>query len=202
MDNLTEKQERVLHYIEQEVERCNYPPSVREIGRALGISSTATVHAYLDILEQKGYISREASRPRAIRLLRISEGNGGKSCIYVPLVGRVTAGKPVLAEENLEGYFPLPRSFAAAGKCFALMVKGDSMRDAGIFDGDYVVVRQQQNAENGEIAAVLLGEEATVKRLFVEKDRYRLQPENPAFAPIYSRDISVLGKVIGLFRHF
>ncbi len=201
MEPLTEKQKRILKFIEEEVDRCNYPPSVREIGKALGISSTATVHSYLDILEQKGYISRMATKPRAIRILKKSgEEQWPQKDAFAPLVGRITAGKPILAEENREGYFPIPDSIANGDGCFVLRVSGESMSGAGIHDGDFVIIRRQSTAENGEIVAVLLGDEATVKRFFWEKDTYRLQPENEAFEPTYTREAEILGKVVGLFR--
>ncbi len=200
MEPLTEKQERVLKFIEREVERCNYPPSVREIGKALGISSTATVHSYLDILESKGYISRMAAKPRAIRLLRETGNNPEKMFSFAPLVGKVTAGRPILAEENREGFFPVPPAISRGEGCFVLKISGESMSGAGIHDGDFVIVRQQSSADNGEIVAVLLGEEATVKRFFKEKDFFRLQPENNAFEPILTENAEILGKVIGLFR--
>jgi repressor LexA len=200
LERLTEKQKRVLEYIEQEVANCNYPPSVREIGKALGISSTATVHGYLDILEDKGYIDRQASKPRAIKLLRTPEGNPELKCSFAPLVGRITAGIPVLAEENLEGYFPIPEHLSADNDCFVLQISGTSMIGAGINDGDYVYVRQQSTVDNGEIAAILIEDEATVKRFYRENDSYRLQPENSAYEPIIVNQAEVLGKVIGLFR--
>jgi len=200
LERLTEKQKRVLKFIEQEVARCNYPPSVREIGKALGISSTATVHGYLDILEEKGYISRMATKPRAIKILRDPEGNPELKCSFAPMIGRITAGSPVLAEENLEGYFPVPEQLTAVEDCFVLQISGMSMVGAGISDGDYVYIRQQNTAENGEIVAVLLEDEATVKRIYREGGRYRLQPENDAYEPIIVNKVDVLGKVIGLFR--
>ncbi|MDW7739456.1 MAG: transcriptional repressor LexA [Bacillota bacterium] len=200
MEPLTEKQKRVLNFIEREVERCNYPPSVREICKALGISSTATVHSYLDILENKGYISRMATKPRAIKLLNKMDDEDGRDCVFVPLIGRITAGQPILAEENREGYFPVPEAISNGNSCFALRVAGDSMKNAGIFDGDYVIIKQQSTAENGDIIAALLGDEATVKRFYREKDYIRLQPENDAYAPIMSRDVKIIGKVVGLFR--
>lgn len=200
MERLTEKQKRVLKFIEQEVARCNYPPSVREIGKALGISSTATVHGYLDILEEKGYILRMATKPRAIKILRDPEGYPELKCSFAPMIGRITAGSPVLAEENLEGYFPVPEQLTAVEDCFVLQISGMSMVGAGISDGDYVYIRQQNTAENGEIVAVLLEDEATVKRIYREGGRYRLQPENDAYEPIIVNKVDVLGKVIGLFR--
>jgi len=193
-----------MEFIEQEVRRWNYPPSVREICKALNISSTATVHGHLDTLESKGYISRMATKPRAIKLIKSADGeviaDPEESCIFAPLVGRITAGQPILAEENKEGVFPIPSAISNDENCFVLRVAGESMIGAGINDGDYVVIRQQNSAENGEIVAVLLGDEATVKRFYVEKDGYRLQPENDAFEPIITREIEILGRVVGLFR--
>jgi len=205
LEPLTDKQKRVMRYIEQEVKRCNYPPSVREICKALNISSTATVHGHLDTLENKGYISRMATKPRAIKLIKSADGEdlveSEEKCIFAPLVGKITAGKPILAEENRDGFFPIPSAISAEeGGCFVLKILGDSMRGAGISDGDYVIVRHQNSAENGEIVAVLLEDEATVKRFYLEKDHYRLQPENDAFKPILTKEVEIIGKVIGLFR--
>ncbi len=201
LNNLTEKQKRVLEFIEREVERCNYPPSVREICKALGIRSTATVHSFLHTLERKGYITRVESKPRAIKLIKNSAGGTvEKKCVYAPLVGNIAAGLPVLAEENREGYFPIPTEVSSAEDCFVLKVTGDSMVDAGINEGDYVIVRQQKTAGNGEIVVALLDNEATVKRVYHESEGYRLQPANDAYKPIVSKDAEVLGKVIGLYR--
>jgi len=204
LEPLTDKQKRVMEFIEQEVKRWNYPPSVREICKALNISSTATVHGHLDTLESKGYISRMATKPRAIKLIKNADGeviaDPEDRCVFAPLVGRITAGQPVLAEENKEGVFPIPSAITNDESCFVLRVAGNSMINAGINDGDYVIVRQQSNAENGEIAAVLLEDEATVKRIYVEENGFRLQPENDAYEPIITRNVEVLGKVIGLFR--
>jgi repressor LexA len=200
MEPLNNRLKQVLEFIKTEVDRCNYPPSVREICRALEIRSTSTVHAYLEALEKKGYIRRGLTKPRAIELLTDGRGGAAKRCIFVPLVGRITAGRPVLAEENREGYFPLPPHFAAGGDFFVLRVEGNSMSGAGILDGDYVVVRQQKVVENGEIAALLLGEEATVKRFYREQDGFRLQPENAAYKPIFTREAEILGKVSAIFR--
>ncbi len=200
MEPLTEKQRRVLQFIEQEVARCNYPPSVREIGKALGISSTATVHGYLDLLEEKGYIMRMATKPRAIKLLVSTEGDPDLKCSFAPLIGRVAAGMPVLAAENREGYFPIPDHLSVGENCFVLKVVGDSMIDAGINDGDYVIVRQQFSAENGEIVAALIDDEATIKRFFRESSGFRLQPENSIYPPILVNDVEILGKVVALFR--
>ena len=191
-------QQRVLDYISREIEERGYPPSVREICAALGFRSSSTAHRYLAALEEKGYLERAADRPRAMRIL--DSAGSRVQCRYVPIIGRIRAGKPLLAEENMEGYFPLPAEFAAGGEYFILRVEGESMSGAGIHDGDFVIVRRQQTVENGEIAALLLGEEATVKRFYREKDYFRLQPENEQFEPILTREVEVLGKVTGLFR--
>ncbi len=198
MKPLTPQQQRVLDYISREVSERGYPPSVREICAALGFRSSSTAHRYLAALEEKGYLERAADRPRAMRIL--DSAGSRVQCRYVPIIGRIRAGKPLLAEENMEGYFPLPAEFAAGGEYFILRVEGESMSGAGIHDGDFVIVRRQQTVENGEIAALLLGEEATVKRFYREKDYFRLQPENEQFEPILTREVEVLGKVTGLFR--
>ena len=200
MDPLTDKQKRVLLYIEQEVAEHNYPPSVREICKALGIRSTATVHSYLGILETKGYIERDPTKPRAIKLLRETEPSTELKCAFAPLVGRITAGQPILAEENLEGYLPVPEHLTSSDNCFALKISGTSMIGAGINNGDYVFIRQQNYAENGDIVAALLEDEATVKRFFREDNAYRLQPENEAYKPLVVKELQILGKVIGLYR--
>jgi len=198
MKTLTPQQQRVLDYISREIEERGYPPSVREICAALGFRSSSTAHRYLAALEEKGYLERAADRPRAMRIL--DSAGSRVQCRYVPIIGRIRAGKPLLAKENMEGYFPLPAEFAAGGEYFILRVEGESMSGAGIHDGDFVIVRRQQTVENGEIAALLLGEEATVKRFYREKDYFRLQPENEQFEPILTREVEVLGKVTGLFR--
>ncbi len=201
MDPLSDKHKQILDYIEKEVERCNYPPSVREICKALGIKSTATVHHHLDALEKKGYISRMRTMPRAIEIIRDSSGQPTKKCGYAPLIGRITAGAPILAEENLEGFFPIPLEITAGEDCFVLKVSGDSMIGAGILDGDYVIVKQQKSAENGDIVAALLGEEATVKRFYREGKTVKLLPENDAYEPIITEEAEILGRVAGLYRH-
>jgi repressor LexA len=200
MKPLTPQQQRVLDYISREVVERGYPPSVREICAALGFRSSSTAHRYLATLEEMGYLERGAARPRAIRIL--DPAGSRLQCRYVPLIGRIRAGKPLLADENLEGYLPLPAEFAAGGEYFILRVEGKSMSGAGIHDGDFVIVRRQKTVENGEIAALLLGDEATVKRFYREKDHFRLQPENDQFDPILTREVEVLGKVTGLFRRF
>ncbi len=202
LEPLTDKQKRVLDFIEQEVAKWNYPPSVREICKALNIRSTATVHGYLDILQEKGYISRIPTKPRAIKLLKNAVGEAEMKCSFAPLIGSITAGQPILADENRDGYFPVPDHLSTGEDCFVLKVSGQSMINAGINDGDYVIIRQQSTAENGEIVAALLGEEATVKRFYRENGSYRLQPDNYAYEPILAEEVLVLGKVIGLFRKF
>lgn len=200
LEPLTTKQKRVLKFIEEEVARLNYPPSVREIGKALGINSTATVHAYLDTLHRKGYIERVPTKPRAIKIIRSTEGSQEMKCSFAPLVGKITAGTPVLAEENRDGYFPIPENLYTGESCFVLKVSGNSMSDAGILDGDYVIVRQQNMVDNGDIAAALIEDEATIKRFYHDDDQVRLQPENKAYEPILVREFQILGKVVGLFR--
>lgn len=197
---MSSRQEQILDYIKAETETQGYPPSVREIGRAVGLKSTSTVHGHLAQLERKGYIRRDSSKPRAIEVLPAAGILPRSASVTVPLVGRVTAGLPVLAVENIEDYFPLPKDFGEQGTLFMLRVTGDSMIEAGILDGDYVIVRQQENAENGEIVVALLEDEATVKRFFKEKDKLRLQPENRFMEPIIVEDASILGKVIGVVR--
>ncbi|HHX25625.1 MAG TPA: transcriptional repressor LexA [Firmicutes bacterium] len=197
---ISRRQEQILDYIKAETETQGYPPSVREIGRAVGLKSTSTVHGHLAQLERKGYIRRDSSKPRAIEVLPAAGILPRSASVTVPLVGRVTAGLPVLAVENIEDYFPLPKDFGEQGTLFMLRVTGDSMIEAGILDGDYVIVRQQENAENGEIVVALLEDEATVKRFFKEKGKLRLQPENRFMDPIIVEDASILGKVIGVVR--
>lgn len=200
MSDLTPRQREILEFIRREVQQRGYPPSVREIGQAVGLSSSSTVHGHLGKLEEKGYIRRDPTKPRAIELLDEETGASRTDLVYAPVVGRVTAGEPILAVENIESYFPLPKDFTSSGELFLLEVRGDSMRNAGILDGDYVVVRQQPDAVNGDIVVALIGDEATVKRFFKEDGRIRLQPENEAYAPIIGTDIQVLGKVVGVYR--
>jgi repressor LexA len=202
MQELTERQRQVLDFIKEQVREKGYPPSVREIGDAVGLRSSSTVHGHLKRLESKGYIRRDPTKPRAIEILddEMAESQIIEDLIAVPVVGNVTAGQPILAVENVEDYFPLPRDFASDEAAFMLRIQGDSMIEAGILDGDYVVVRQQPNAENGDIVVALLEDEATVKRFFKEPDHIRLQPENPIYDPIITTDAQILGKVIGVLR--
>lgn len=201
MEDLTPRQKQILDFIRQEVRKKNYPPSVREIGEAVGLSSSSTVHAHLSKLEQKGLIRRNPTKPRAIELLEYEQEPAYiADVIHVPVVGQVTAGQPILAEENIEEYFPLPKVMVRNDTVFLLRVRGDSMINAGIMDGDYVIVRRQETAQSGEIVVAMLEDEATVKRFYKEKDHIRLEPENDLYEPIRSPFISVIGKVIGVFR--
>lgn len=202
-EDISEKQLEVLNFIKSELRAKGYPPAVREIGKAVDLKSTATVYNYLKKLEEKGYIRRDPSKPRAIEVLNqfAIEGESGISdTINVPVVGRVAAGEPILAEENIENIFPMPVEFVSTRDAFMLQVAGDSMINAGIYDGDFIIVNHQNNAENGDIVVAMLSGEATVKRFFKEKDHIRLQPENDQMAPILSKDVIIVGKVTGLFR--
>ena len=199
MERLTPRQENIFKFIKDEVRSKGYHPSVREIGEAVGLRSSSTVHAHLEKLEKKGYIRRDPTKPRAIEVLE--ESIQDAYMISLPILGRVTAGQPILAQQNIEDFIDVPAQFVKPGASqFVLRVKGDSMINAGILDGDLVLVRQQNQAENGEIVVALLEDEATVKRFFREDDTIRLQPENPAYAPIESPDVVVLGKVMAVFR--
>ena len=194
------KQQQILAVIQSAIKAKGYPPSVREIGEAVGLKSPSTVHMHLNKLEQLGEIRRESEKNRAIDVVGSSTLRNAPMTM-VPLVGRVTAGQPILATENIEDSFPFPADLVGQEDVFMLKVDGESMIQAGIFDGDYLIVRDQDSARNGDIVVALVdGEEATVKRFFHEKDRVRLQPENDRMDPIYSRDVAVLGKVIGVYR--
>ncbi|HHT04819.1 MAG TPA: transcriptional repressor LexA [Hydrogenispora sp.] len=206
MEDLNQRQQEILDYIIKETQIKGYPPSVREIGEAVGLSSSSSVHAHLEKLQQLGYIRRDPTKPRAIEILKPPPEAGElfyPEVIPVPIVGRVTAGEPILAVENIEEYYPLPKDFTSYRELFILKVKGDSMINAGIFDQDLVVVNKTTTANNGEIVVALLDNgEATVKRFFKEAGKFRLQPENPVYQPIYTEDLSILGRVIGLIRKF
>jgi len=197
--DLTPKQAAILAFIKKNIRQKGYPPSVREIGQAVGLSSSSTVHGYLKKLEANGYLRRDPTKPRALEVLDELEGDKVEF-VNVPLLGRVAAGMPILAVENREELFPLPTHFTGSGEFFMLTVRGDSMIEAGILDGDMVVVRRQNDVNNGDVVVVLLDEEATVKRFFRESGRVRLQPENSLMEPIYATDLQILGKVIGLVR--
>ncbi len=188
---------RILAYIQQEIDRKGYPPSVREICKAVGLKSTATVHGHLTALEQQGYIRRDATKPRALEVVNAPKGRS------VPLVGKVTAGQPILAQENIEEYLMLPQDMSGRDdQLFGLRVEGESMIEAGIFSGDILIVRRQADAENGDIVVAMIEDEATVKRIYYEKNRVRLQPENRAMEPIYAPQAEVLGRVTALLRRY
>lgn len=204
MTKLSTRQQAILDFIKHEVRTKGYPPSVREIGEAVGLASSSTVHGHLDRLEKKGLIRRDATKPRAIE---ITDGDVDSAMIMpqsvarVPLVGKVTAGTPILATENIEEYFPLPSHMVGDYNVFMLSIVGESMIEAGIHDGDYVIVRQQSSANNGDIVVAMTeDDEATVKRFFKESDHVRLQPENSSMEPILLQQVKILGKVIGLYR--
>ncbi len=200
-NSLSAKQNQILNYIKENLRAKGYPPSVREIGEAVGLSSSSTVHSHLTKLETLGYIKRDPTKPRAIDVLDEAQWRQ-KTVIPVPLVGLVTAGQPILAIENIEETYPLPAELLGSeDDVFMLSVKGDSMINAGILDGDYILVRQQSNANNGDIIVALIDdEEATVKRFYKESGRIRLQPENDLMEPIYAEQVAIVGKVVGLFR--
>lgn len=194
-------QERILAYIQSEIRARGYAPSVREIGEAVGLKSTSTVHGHLTRLEKKGLLHRDAMKPRAMGLPGdASEPEDPMDVRRVPLVGRVAAGVPILAEENIEETLPLPAELAGDGEHFVLRVRGDSMIEAGILNDDYIVVRRQPDARNGDIVVALVEDEATVKRFYKENGHFRLQPENSAMSPIIVRDVVILGKVVSLMR--
>jgi len=196
--NLTKRQSEIFEFINRHLEKTGYPPTVREIGKALGLHSPSTVHAHLAKLEKSGVLRRDPSKPRAIEVLV----DRAKRVMApgVPLVGQVAAGSPILAEENIEEMLEVPAMLGAESGDYGLRVRGDSMRDAGILEDDLVIVRPADEAANGEIIVALLGDEATVKRYFREADAIRLQPENPDYEPIITREAEILGRVIGVFR--
>lgn len=206
MLKLSRRQQEILDFIKSEVRTKGYPPSVREIGEAVGLASSSTVHGHLSRLEKKGLIRRDPTKPRAIEVIDMnrdttSEQMEETKTSFVPVVGKVTAGLPITAIENIEEYLPVPERLVANDNVFALVIVGDSMIEAGIFEGDIVIVRQQQTANNGDIVVAMTEDnEATVKRFFKEKDYIRLQPENSSMEPIILANCVVLGKVIGVFR--
>lgn len=201
MDKLKPKEQRVLDFINQTIDEQGYPPSVREICAALGIKSTSTAHMYIERLASKGHIQRLAGKSRAIKKAEDGEEIGKK--YKIPLIGQVAAGLPILATENFDGYISVtsPRTYDE-NKLFALKVKGESMIDAGILDGDYVIIEQRSYAENGEIVVALVEDEATVKRFFKENGVYRLQPENKTMEPIIAKEVMILGKVVTVLRYY
>jgi repressor LexA len=196
---LTHRQQEILTFVQRYTQSHGYPPSVREIGQAMGLTSSSTVHSHLEALERKGFLRRDPSKPRALEVLRNGDAPHHR-VVSLPVVGRVTAGEPLLAQQNIEDYLPVPAEMADGGDAFVLKVRGDSMIGAGIYDGDLLVVRRQPTAENGDIVVARLDDEATVKRFFKESGRVRLQPENPALEPIFSRDVVIEGKAIAVLH--
>jgi len=202
LKKVSKRQDDILEFIKEEVRTKGYPPSVREIGEAVGLASSSTVHGHLNRLESKGLIRRDPTKPRAIEIL--DQGNVTKQGVmHVPLVGKVTAGLPITAIENIEEYFPIPDTYGGSDDhIFMLEIMGESMIEAGILDGDYVIVKQQATANNGDIVVAMTEEnEATVKRFYKEKGHFRLQPENSSMEPIIVENVAVLGKVVGLYRN-
>lgn len=194
-----DNQQRILDFIKSEIQTKGYPPSVREIANAVGLKSTSTVHGHLQRLEKRGLLHRDAMKPRAMEV--VGDPNFARnSSTAVPVVGRVTAGLPILAEENLEEYVAIPEVMLGDGEHFILLVRGESMIEAGILDGDYIVVRRQVEANNGDIVVAMIDDSATVKRFYREDGRFRLQPENSTMEPIYTDEVVILGKVISLYR--
>ncbi len=199
---ITSKQQEILDFIKSEILRKGYPPAVRDICEAVHLKSTSSVHSHLESLERNGHIRRDPTKPRAIEIMDENFYMLRHEVVNVPLVGTVAAGQPILATENIESYFPIPAEYVPNTDTFMLRVKGESMVNAGIFDGDQIMVQQQNTANNGEIVVALIDDEATVKTFYKENGHYRLQPENDTMAPIIADDVTILGKVFGVFRLF
>ena len=209
-EELNKREKAILKFIEKQILTEGSPPSVREIGKAVGLNSTATVHGYLARLDEKGYIKKKDKKGRTLRLLKGSSGESKimsskdfytqRELVDVPIIGKITAGEPILAVENITDTFPIPIDFVGNSESFMLTVRGESMIEAGILDGDYILVKRQNNANNGEIVVALIGEEETVKTFYKEKDHIRLQPENSTMDPIIVPNCEILGKVAGVFR--
>ena len=201
---ISKKQSEILEYMKNEILNRGFPPSVREICEAVNLKSTSSVHAHLETLEKNGYIRRDPTKPRAIEIVDDSFSLVRRETVHVPIIGKVAAGEPLLAVENIDGYFPIPAEFMPKNQAFMLVVHGESMINAGIFDGDYVVVEQQETANNGEKIVALVEDSATVKTFYKEDDLIRLQPENDYLEPIIvhpeKQSFQILGKVIGVFR--
>lgn len=199
---ISAKQQEILEYIKEEILHKGYPPAVREICEAVHLRSTSSVHAHLETLENKGYIRRDATKPRAIEIVDDQFNLTRRELVNVPIVGQVAAGQPILAEENIEDYFPIPAGMMPNKESFMLKVKGESMINAGILNGDLILVQQQTTAENGDKIVALIDDSATVKTYYKEDGHYRLQPENDYMDPIIVDEVSILGKVFGVFRIF
>jgi repressor LexA len=198
---ITEKQQQILDFIKKESLNKGYPPAVREICKAVGLKSTSSVHAHLETLEKNGYIKRDPTKPRAIEVIDDSYGFSRRELVNVPIIGTVAAGQPLLAIENIENYFPFPASMLPNAQTFMLRVKGESMINAGIYNGDLILVEQMKTPRDGDIVVALVEDSATVKTFYKEKNRIRLQPENDSMDPIFVNNVTILGKVIGLYRN-
>lgn len=199
---ISAKQKEILDFIKQEILNRGYPPAVREICEAVGLKSTSSVHSHLETLEKNGYIRRDPTKPRAIEIIDDNFNLTRREVVNVPIIGSVAAGQPLLAVENIESYFPIPAEFMPNADTFMLHVKGESMINAGILDGDQILVRQQSDAKNGDIVVALVEDSATVKTFYREDGHIRLQPENDTMDPILVDDCTILGKVFGVFRLF
>lgn len=199
---ISKKQQEILEYIKSQILERGYPPAVREICEAVNLKSTSSVHSHLETLEKNGYIHRDPTKPRAIEILDDSFNLTRREMVNVPIVGRVAAGEPILAQENIENYFPIPTEFMPNNQTFLLKVKGESMINAGILDGDMVLVEQTPSASNGDMVVALIEDGATVKTFYKEEGIFRLQPENDTMDPIIVKELTILGKVIGVFRFF
>lgn len=199
---ISNKQKEILEYMKSQIINKGYPPSVREICEAVKLKSTSSVHSHLETLEKNGYIRRDPSKPRAIEIIDDEFNLTRRELVNVPIVGTITAGQPILAVENIDSYFPIPSEFMPNSDTFMLKVKGDSMINAGIFDGDKILIQKQSHAKNGDYVVALIDDEVTVKTFYKESGYIRLQPENNAMEPIIVQDVQILGIVIGLFRIF
>ena len=199
---ISSKQQEILDYIKSQILERGFPPAVRDICEAVHLKSTSSVHSHLETLEKNGYIRRDPTKPRAIEILDDSFAMMRREMTSVPIIGHVAAGEPLLAEQNIEDYFPIPVEMLPNANTFLLKVQGESMVNAGIFSGDYIMVRQQSNAENGDMVVALVEDSATVKTFYKEEGHIRLQPENDSMDPIILDDVQILGKVFGVFRMF
>ena len=199
---ISKKQEEILEYIKSQILERGFPPAVREICEAVNLKSTSSVHSHLETLEKNGYIHRDPTKPRAIEILDDTFNLTRREMVNVPIIGRVAAGEPLLAQQNIENYFPIPAEMMPNKQTFLLQVQGESMINAGILNGDYILVQQQQTADNGDKVVALIDDGATVKTFYREEGIIRLQPENDLVDPIIVKDCTILGKVIGVFRFF
>ena len=199
---ISNKQKEILEYLKSQIINKGYPPAVREICEAVKLKSTSSVHSHLETLEKNGYIRRDPSKPRAIEIIDDEFNLTRRELVNVPIVGSITAGQPILAVQNIDSYFPIPSEYMPNEETFMLMVKGDSMINAGIFNGDKILVQRQSHAKNGDFVVAMIEDEVTVKTFYKENGFYRLQPENDTMEPIIVPELQILGKVIGLFRIF